>query len=140
MKYIFLSMLSGSHVTTAWCVLRLWIEEMAFRCGIQKILDILNKQQRTADRERSSSLGIGRGANNPAPYKILYLTNYLQVPWKWTHSVAQPKRRKMYMRFGTSNVRSLYRAGSLKTVARELGKYKLDLVGVLDVRWEKGGM
>jgi hypothetical protein len=31
--------------------------------------------------------------------------------------------------------RSLYRAGSLKTVARELGKYKLDLVG-----WEKGGI
>jgi exonuclease III len=26
----------------------------------------------------------------------------------------------------------------LKTVARELGKYKLDLVGVQEVRWEKG--
>jgi hypothetical protein len=36
------------------------------------------------------------------------------------------------------NVRSLYRAGSLKTV-RELGKYKLDLVGVHKVRWEKEG-
>jgi hypothetical protein len=35
----------------------------------------------------------------------------------------------MDMRFGTWNVRSLYRSGSLKTVARELGKYKLDLVG-----------
>jgi exonuclease III len=43
------------------------------------------------------------------------------------------------MRFGTWNVRSLYRAGSLKTVARELGKYKLDTVGVHEVRWEKGG-
>jgi exonuclease III len=43
------------------------------------------------------------------------------------------------MRFGTWNVRSLYRAGSLKTVVRELGKYKLDLVGVQEVRWEKGG-
>jgi exonuclease III len=41
------------------------------------------------------------------------------------------------MRFGTWNVRSLYRAGSLNTVARELGKYKLDLVGVHEVRWEK---
>jgi hypothetical protein len=39
------------------------------------------------------------------------------------------------MRFGTWNVRSLYREASLKTVARELGKYKLDLVGV-QVRWE----
>jgi exonuclease III len=41
------------------------------------------------------------------------------------------------MRFGKWNFRSLYRAGSLKTVARELGKYKLDLVSVQEVRWEK---
>jgi exonuclease III len=45
----------------------------------------------------------------------------------------------MDMRFGTWNVRSLYRSGSFKTVARELGKYKLDLVGVQEVRWDKGG-
>jgi hypothetical protein len=43
----------------------------------------------------------------------------------------------MDMRFGTWNVRSLDRIGSLKTVARELGKCKLDLVGVREVRWEK---
>jgi hypothetical protein len=43
------------------------------------------------------------------------------------------------MRFGTWNVTRHYRIGSLKTVARELGKYKLDLVGVQEVRWEKGG-
>jgi hypothetical protein len=43
------------------------------------------------------------------------------------------------MRFGSLNIRSPYRIGSLKTVARELGKYKLDLVGVQEVRWEKGG-
>jgi exonuclease III len=44
----------------------------------------------------------------------------------------------MDMRFGTWNVRSLYRSGSLKMVGRELGKYKLDLVGVQEVRWDKG--
>jgi len=43
------------------------------------------------------------------------------------------------MRFGTWNVRSLYRSGSLTTVARELANCKLDLVGVQEVRWEKGG-
>jgi hypothetical protein len=43
------------------------------------------------------------------------------------------------MRFGTWNVRSLYRAGSLKTVARGSGQYKLDLVGVPEVRWGEGG-
>jgi exonuclease III len=52
--------------------------------------------------------------------------------------LAQPKHRKMNMRFGTWNIRSLYRSGSFKTIARELGKYKLDLVGVKEVRWDKG--
>jgi hypothetical protein len=41
----------------------------------------------------------------------------------------------MDMRFGTQNIRSLYRVGSLMTVLRELSRYRLDLVGV-QVRWE----
>jgi hypothetical protein len=45
----------------------------------------------------------------------------------------------MDMRFGTWNVRSWYRAGSLLTVSRELARYKLDLVGVQEVRWEGSG-
>jgi exonuclease III len=43
------------------------------------------------------------------------------------------------MSFGTWNVRSMYRSGSLMTVAMELAKYKLDLVGVQEVRWDKEG-
>jgi len=43
------------------------------------------------------------------------------------------------MRFGTRNVRSLFRSGSLIIVARELARHKLDLVCVLEVRWENGG-
>jgi exonuclease III len=43
------------------------------------------------------------------------------------------------MRFGTWNVRNLYRSGSLTTAVRELARYKLDLVGVQEVRWDKGG-
>jgi exonuclease III len=46
----------------------------------------------------------------------------------------------MDMRFGMWNVRGLYRSGSLKTVSGELAKYKLDLVGVQEVRWDKGGI
>jgi hypothetical protein len=42
----------------------------------------------------------------------------------------------MEIRFGIWNVRSLYRAGSLKTVVTELAKYKLDLVAVQEVRWD----
>jgi hypothetical protein len=36
-------------------------------------------------------------------------------------------------------VMSLYRAGSFTTAVRELARYKLHLVGVLDFRWDKGG-
>jgi hypothetical protein len=43
------------------------------------------------------------------------------------------------MRFSTGNVRNLYRARSLRGAARELARHKLDLVGVQDVRWDKGG-
>jgi hypothetical protein len=45
----------------------------------------------------------------------------------------------MDMRFGTWNVRILYRAGSLITAAKEISKYKLHLVGVEEVRWDRGG-
>ena len=44
------------------------------------------------------------------------------------------------MRFGTWNVRRLYRVGSLTAAAaRELARCKLDLVGVQEVMWERGG-
>jgi hypothetical protein len=46
-------------------------------------------------------------------------------------------KRPKHQKISTCNVKSVYRTGSLKTVARELGKCKLDLVGV-QVRWEKG--
>ena len=47
--------------------------------------------------------------------------------------------RKMDIVLGTWNVRSLYRAGSIRAVASELARNKLDLVGVQEVRWDKGG-
>jgi hypothetical protein len=42
------------------------------------------------------------------------------------------------MRFGTWNVSSLYRSGSLTAAARELARFKLDLLGAQQVRWDKG--
>jgi hypothetical protein len=47
-----------------------------------------------------------------------------------------PTLRKMDMWFGIWNVRSLYRAGSLMKAAKEISKYKLDLVGVYGIREE----
>jgi exonuclease III len=46
----------------------------------------------------------------------------------------------MGMRFETWNVRSMYRAGSLKTVGSELTNYNVDLVAVQEVRWENDGI
>jgi exonuclease III len=43
------------------------------------------------------------------------------------------------MKFGTWNVRSLYRACSLTAAARELARYKSDLVGVQEVKWDNEG-
>jgi hypothetical protein len=38
------------------------------------------------------------------------------------------------MKFGTLNVSSPYRAA-----VEEISKYKLDLVGLQEVKWDKGG-
>jgi hypothetical protein len=43
------------------------------------------------------------------------------------------------MTFGTFNVRSLYMAGSLMTVTKEISKYRLDLVGAQEIRWARSG-
>jgi hypothetical protein len=44
--------------------------------------------------------------------------------------VSRSRKRNRDILPGTWNVRSLYRAGSLMAAARELARYKLDLVGV----------
>ena len=56
-------------VTTAWCVLRLRMEE---RLPIWRVAaNELNKQSRTADEVWSSSLEVGRGANNASLWKSM---------------------------------------------------------------------
>jgi hypothetical protein len=50
--------------------------------------------------------------------------NILKKPWTWTDSLdKRPKLKKMDMRFGTWNMRSMYRAGSLRAVAEEISNY-----------------
>jgi hypothetical protein len=83
-------------------------------------------------------LGVGQGLTTPT-IKLNVVTKHYTHPWAMPDCLAQPKHCKLDMRFGTWNVWSLYRSGSLKMVARKLGKYKLDLVGVQEVRWDKSG-
>jgi hypothetical protein len=52
------------------------------------------------------------------------------MPQAWTDHLVWPKQWKRDMGHGIWKVRSLYRSGSLTTVARELSRYKLDLVDI----------
>ena len=51
-------------------------------------------------------------------------------------SHVRQRKRDIWVR--TSNIKSLYRAVSLTVAARELDRYKLNLVGVQEVRSDKG--
>ena len=53
--------------------------------------------------------------------------------------MVQTKQRKRDMRFGAWDVRNLNVAAALPTAAREIWRYKLDLVGVQEVGWDRGG-
>jgi len=53
--------------------------------------------------------------------------------------VSRSRKRNRDILLGTWNVRSLYRAGSLRAAASELARYKLDLMGVQELRWDKEG-
>jgi hypothetical protein len=79
--------------------------------------------------------GVGRGANNSLPLKQALI----RVPLTWIGTLVRPKQCERDLRFGAWNVGRMYRSGSLATVTRELARYKLDLVSVQEVRWDKGG-
>ena len=53
--------------------------------------------------------------------------------------VLRSRKRNRDILVGTWNVRILYGAGSLMATARELARYKLDLVGLQEARWGKRG-
>jgi hypothetical protein len=100
----------------------------------------LNKQLRRADKGWFSILGLGVGVQIFHCKKEDFFTKILKEPRTWEDSLnKRPKLWNTDIRFWTWNVKSLYRAGSLKTVSRELARYKLDLVGVQEIRWEGGG-
>ena len=60
-------------VTTAWCVLRLRMEEEPPMWRVA--VNILNKQLRTADKGWFSNLGVGQGASNSSLLKYILLWN-----------------------------------------------------------------
>ena len=65
------------------------------------------------------------------------VTKPLDKPRNWADSLERPRQTNKDMRIGTWNVTSLYRTGAVTLVAQELVKYRLDLVGVQEVRWKR---
>jgi hypothetical protein len=99
-------------------------------------VNILNKQSWTANMGWSPSLGVGLTTPH---HKNKLVTKCHKRHQTWTYSLEkQHKLKEMDMTFGTWNVRSLYRTGSLMTVAKEMSKYKLDLVGIQELGWDRG--
>jgi hypothetical protein len=82
---------------------------------------------------------MGVGLITPRRKKNELVTKILKTPRTWTDSLDKRPKQKMGMRFGTWNVRSMYRAGSLRAVGEEISKYKLDLETVREVIWVGGG-
>jgi hypothetical protein len=100
--------------------------------------NIFNTQSWTDNKGCPPACGLG--VKLTTLHRKKFVTKTSKEPRTWTEFLDE--RLKLWntdMRFGTWNVRSLYRAGSLKTVSRDLVRYKLDLVGVEVVRWEGGG-
>jgi len=79
---------------------------------------------------RDDSSGDKKSGGKLLPHSDLWGGVFL---WETSRSIQRE------MKIGSWNVRSLYRAGSIKAAARELARYKLDVVGVQEVRWDKGG-
>ena len=64
--------------------------------------------------------------------KLLYLSDLRAGGGVFLGETSRSRQRGM--KISTWNVRSLYRAGSLKAAGTELARYKLDVVGVQEVR------
>ena len=119
----------------------------------------LNKQPRTAERGGPPAWGLGEVLTTPLlKNQMLRITRKLRrFLWKqnspeinysptrvsgggvFLEKVSRSYKQNRDILLGTWNVRSLYRAGSLMAAARKLARYKLDFVGVQEVKWDKEG-
>jgi hypothetical protein len=121
-------------VSTAWSVFRLRIEE---RPPIwTTVANTLNKQYRAADKGWSSKLLVLARCKQLLAVAHHVANNSQRLRTGTDHFV-RTVQSKTDMRFGTWNVRKLYRSVSLTAAARELARYRLDLLGLHEVRWDK---
>jgi hypothetical protein len=81
---------------------------------------------------------LDKGLTNPT-ITIIFVAKYLQGPRKWTDSLAQPKHRKNGYEIWHVECHEPLKGRLVENCSKGgSGKYKLDLVGVQEVRCEKG--
>jgi hypothetical protein len=73
--------------------------------------NISNKQSRTADRGGLPAWGWGEVLTTYHSKKTGFVTKREHLPWTCIDTLVRPKQWERDKRFGTWNVRSLYRAG-----------------------------
>jgi len=59
------------------------------------------------------------------------------VPHSYTDLLVRPTQWEKNTKFGTWNARCLLMSVPLITAVRELARYRLDIVSVQEVRWDK---
>ena len=101
--------------------------------------NILNKQSRAGDKGLFSNVGVERGANISSSPKLSLVTKWIHFSRTWIDPVVQRKQWKRAKRFGTWNVRSLYGVRFTYSSNQGISTYKLEVVGVQEFRWDKGG-
>jgi hypothetical protein len=81
-------------------------------------------QYAVADNRQGVVLQIGGWARDQQIFTVKnqLVTKYYTRPRSWMDSLERPRQRKMDMKFGTGDGRSLYRTDSLKTAATEVAK------------------
>jgi hypothetical protein len=83
-------------------------------------------------------LGVGREANNPITLKNIVTKSEDNEAGRIHEAVHEGlrvrTRNKLELNIDTWNVRSLYRAGALKTVINQFSAYKADTVALQEMR------
>jgi exonuclease III len=82
-------------------------------------------------------LGVGRGANNPIPEKTPVTET--EVKQNWMEPLLMTFGTKQKMKIGFWNVRTLRESSKLKQVIKEMNNYKMDILGLSEVRWPEFG-
>jgi len=88
-------------------------------------------------------LGVKRRANDPSLLKNIVKKPKTTKPRKsldnLDNRLGNRTRNAGILRFGTWNIRTLYKPGSLKYVLKEINRYSVDIVRLQEIRWPGSG-